>query len=38
MKKKILALVLTSILCLSLAIPCFAASNSTHPSVEAMYI
>ena len=38
MKKRILALVLTSILCLSLAIPCFAASNSAHPSVEAMYV
>ena len=31
MKKKILALVLTSILCLSLAIPCFAASK---PAIE----
>lgn len=38
MKKRILALVLTSILYLSLAIPCFAASNSAHPSVEAMYV
>ena len=35
MKKKILALVLTSILCLSLAFPCFAASK---PAVEVMYV
>lgn len=35
MKRKILAFVLTSILCLSLAIPGFAASSKVHPSVEA---
>lgn len=35
MKKKILALALTSILCLSLVIPCFAASK---PAVEVMYV
>lgn len=38
MKRKILAFVLTSILCLSLAIPGFAASSKVHPSVEAMFV
>lgn len=35
MKKKILALLLTTVLCLSLAVPCFAASK---PAVEVMYV
>lgn len=35
MKKKILALLLTSVLCLSLAVPCFASSK---PAVEAMFV
>ena len=34
MKKKILALLLTAALCLSLAVPCFAASK---PAIELMY-
>lgn len=38
MKKKILALILTFVFCLSLSIPCFAASNSSHPSVETMFV
>ena len=38
MKKKILALLLMVTLCLSLAVPCFAASGTSTPPVQAMYI
>lgn len=38
MKKKILALLLTAALCLSLAVPCFAASGNKVSPVQAMYV
>ncbi len=37
MKRKLLALLLTTVLCMSLTIPCFAAAGKSTPSVQVMY-